>query len=204
MKKLFVISIVLLGLFMVMPTISYADEPNNTILLSDLEGLNASARRQLIAQRIKNLKQAKKSAAGIIESVSDIGPSDLETWANVISTTIKTVCKDLSIGVNEFIKTDVGKITMFLVAYKVLGDDVKSIVFGLLSLMISMPIIISSFVHFHTSRKVKVRNDAGKITEVRYIRRYDFKSNEATTGSAAVHVLMFLVCFLLGILIIVV
>ena len=186
MNKLFTILAVLLSLSIATPALSYA-ESDQSISLEELEGLSTNARNEIIKKRLKAFNTDK----GILGNVADANPRDIEAWAKAISTGIKVVCKDLSIGVNEFAKTDVGKITMFLIVYKVIGQDIKRIIFGVLLWVVTMPLILMSFIHFHTKRKMKILDNEGKVTDFKYITRYEWDSNDAKSFSAVVHGAMF-------------
>ena len=186
MNKLFMILAILLSLSIAVPALSHADS-NKYISLEELEGLSTTARNEIIKKRLKDLGASK----GILGDVSNLDPRSIEAWSKAISTGIKTVCIDLSISVNEFVKTDAGKITMFLIIYQVLGDDIRRIIFGMLIWLVTMPIIATSFIHFHTSRKIKVLGDKGQPDGIKYVKRYTWESSDSRTVSAVVHAAFF-------------
>lgn len=186
MHKLFVILIVILGLSIAIPVLSHADS-GKYIALEDLEGLSTNARNEIVKKRLQELKNGK----GILEGVSNLDPKSIEAWSKAISNGIRIVCTDLSIGVNDFIKTDVGKITMFLIIYQVIGKDLKGMLFGMLLWIITMPLIVMSFVHFHTRYKVKTLDENGKVADITYAKRYSWESGEAKGFSALIHTVLF-------------
>ena len=59
----------------------------------------------------------------VIDMVKGIDPGSLDAWRKLITGTIKDVCNDLSITVNEFVKTPVGLGISALIIYKVAGKD---------------------------------------------------------------------------------
>lgn len=186
MHKLFVILIAILSLSIAMPMLSHANS-NKYISLEELEGLSNNARSEIIKKRLKELKAGK----GILEGASNLDPENIEAWSKAISNGIRIVCTDLSIGVNDFIKTDVGKITMFLLIYQVLGKDLKGVVFGMLLWIVTMPLIVTSFIHFHTRYKVKTLDKESKVESVSYAERYKWYSSEAKGFSALAHTMLF-------------
>lgn len=186
MNKLFMILAILLSLSIAMPVLSHADS-NKYISLEELEGLSTNARNEIVKKRLKELKASQ----GIIGEVANADPENLKVWANLISTTIKTVCNDLSITVNEFAKTNVGKITMFLIVYKIIGKDLKGVIFGILLWIVTMPLIVMSFVHFHTRYKSKTLGEDGKVADIDYVKRYHWESGEAKSFSALSHAIFF-------------
>jgi len=70
-------------------------------------------------------------------------PEKLDAWRKVITGTIKDVCNDLNVTVNEFIKTPVGMGTAALIIYKVAGKDVLS---KAVSVIIMIPFWLFSIV----------------------------------------------------------
>ena len=173
MKNLMAASITVIVVLLV-AGFSFAEIPG-TINLKDLEGLTSSTRKEIIDKKLKELK-----ATSVL---SNIDPDKAEKWAKIISGTIKTISKDLSLGVNEFVRTDVGKITMFLIVYKVIGDDIRAIVFGLGAWLFVTPILLISFRYFHGSQKFKIKDTEGNVTDIKYIPRY--KWHTCADGSSS-------------------
>ncbi|HUU88360.1 MAG TPA: hypothetical protein VMX17_11500 [Candidatus Glassbacteria bacterium] len=91
---------------------------------------------QAISTAKKSLKasDSAKSAFGMIKGSN---PQELEAWAKLITGTIKTVCQDLSITVNDFVKTPVGIGIATLIIYKVMGKDILE---NALDLVIMVPL----------------------------------------------------------------
>jgi len=142
---------------------------------------------------LKNLKKAnEQSSPDIPKEVININPTKAREWANVISMAIKDVCRNLNIEVNEFISTPAGKITIALVAWKVLGRELKRMVFGILAWIIGMSIIGYTFHKLHIPAKIKTPIKMGDKEEIqiKYEPKYNFKSNDARNASAAVHILL--------------
>jgi len=59
----------------------------------------------------------------VIDVVKGINPDELEQWRKVVTGTVKDICNDLSITVNDFVKTPVGFGIGLIVFYKYMGKD---------------------------------------------------------------------------------
>ena len=68
---------------------------------------------------------------------------------------------------NAFAKTGVGKLTVVLVVWKVIGDEVVHIVFGLLELAIFLPLWIWSYRRTCLSHRVKIEKDKWQVVDYR-------------------------------------
>lgn len=66
---------------------------------------------------------------------------------------------------NDFAKTPVGKLTVVLVVWKIVGDQLVHIVFGLLELLIFMPLWIWSYRRTCITRAVKLPDKTVKVVE---------------------------------------
>lgn len=121
MKALIGTIIILLMIVSVSP--SYAEQitlPDGTKLTTDT--LTDTEVIQAIKTARKSM-DAKASTESVIGIVQGVNPQDLEAWAKLITGTIKTICNDLSITVNDFVKTPVGIGAAVLIVYKVMGKD---------------------------------------------------------------------------------
>jgi len=119
MKKGILSFLVIFSLLICFTFNSYADSitlPNNQTLdtsnLSDQDILNA-------------IRLARKSSGNtsVSDVVNGMDPNKIDDWRKLITGTIKDVCNDLSITVNEFVKTPVGLGIAALIVYKVAGKD---------------------------------------------------------------------------------
>ena len=185
MKNLFIIS--LIGIMMLTAGLSFA-QTSGTLDLKDLKGLSSSARDEFVRNKLREFKTTS--------TLTNMDPEKAEKWAKIISTTIRTISQDLAVSVNDFVKTDVGKITMALIVYKVIGDDIRHIVFGILGWFATSLILVISFRHFHGSRRVEFRDKDGNITEIRYIPKYKWAldgsgGSDAKVASGIIHGIMF-------------
>jgi len=120
MIKRILTSLIVIGLFISFTGFSYADEvtlPNGQVLntdkLNDTDILNA----------IKLAKKSMDGSQSVTDIVKDVNPENLEAWSKLITGTIKNVCNDLNVTVNDFVKTPVGIGVAALIAYKIAGKD---------------------------------------------------------------------------------
>ena len=192
MKNLIVVSLIVI--MMLTAGLSFA-QTSRTLDLRDLEGLSSSAKQEFVNKKIREFKATS--------TLANIDPEKAEKWAKIISTTIKTISQDLAVSVNDFVKTDVGKITMALIVYKVIGDDIRHIVFGILGWFVTSFILVISFRHFHGSRKVELKDKDGNITEVKYVSKFKWAvdgggGSDAKMGSSALHAAMFIAITILA------
>lgn len=138
--------------------------------LEVLQNMDATSRSKYIDGLVKQYVE-KKSGVDLPKVSSD----EAKEWASIISGAIKTICTDLSVGVNEFLKTDAGKITTFLIAYKVIGQDIRNIVLGTSAWVVITLLLFSIFWLTIMPKKVKIYNEKKQLTEIQYIKRLDIE-----------------------------
>lgn len=139
---------------------------------------------EMVAQVMEAQSQAKNFDKGIPT------PTQMEQWTTLgtnLGQAIGATAKELSIGVNEFIKTPIGKVTAAVIIWKVVGRDIWRIVGGIMAWVVIASIVSISFRRFHFSERVE-----NKEGEVRYVPRYEFSSDDARTASVIVHVVIFI------------
>lgn len=149
----------------------------------DLEKLDSSTRNKIL----NHLQEEKILPQRLVSN-----PNEAKKWADVVSTSIKDICRNLNVEVNEFVKTPVGKLTVGLIIWKVIGSELKGIIFGIIFWTIGMLIIGSTFYRFHVPHKVKreITKDNKKETVIDYIQKYKWGSNDAKIMSTVIHVLL--------------
>jgi len=84
---------------------------------------------------------ADKTAASKISKKDTI--KNVSEWVNLgssIGKGLSSSAKELGVTVNEFSKTSVGKWTMFLIIFKVIGSHILHFIAGMLMLIIGIPI----------------------------------------------------------------
>jgi len=89
----------------------------------EIDASKLSNQEILDAIRIAQKSMPKPTTNGVMDMVKGVDPDSLDAWRKLITGTIKDVCNDLSITVNEFVKTPVGLGIAALIVYKVAGKD---------------------------------------------------------------------------------
>jgi hypothetical protein len=153
--------------------------------LDALKGMSDDAKAEYIKGLVKQYTDNK--ATSVLPKVTS---DEAKEWATLISGAIKTICNDLSISVNTFLQTDAGKITAFLIAYKIIGQDIKNIVLGTLAWVVITFVLVLMFWFLVVPKKVIALNDQKKISDIRYVPRLDF-SREARGTIAGILTAMF-------------
>lgn len=142
-------------------------------------------------EQAQAVMQAKQEAEGKLAVAVPKTVDETEKWANVginIAKALGAACKELSIGVNEFAKTPVGKLTTLLILWKVIGHELVNIVGGSIAWVLITLVVYSSYRYFHMNLKVKKSDKT-----IEFIPRYDFTNENYKIGSIVVHALIFVV-----------
>jgi len=127
----------------------------------------------------------------------------VEKWVTIgerIGQAIAGACRELSVEVNDFITTPAGKLTVFLIAWQVVGEDFWNIIGGSLGWIIITGILLWSFRHFHMNERTVIKN--GETEEIKYIPRYKFDDDSYETGSFWMHCIMFILFTIMFLIII--
>lgn len=188
MRRFINVLLIVMFALTIMSSQTYAQEQAkaNTEVTVDLKDLDDVTRIKILDMMNDKKEEAAKKATEIIPVISKVDPATIKSWAESISGVIKTICGELNVSVNDFIKTDAGKITIFLVAYKMIGDDVRAIIFSTLWALIFLPLIIFSLRIFHIPTKRKTKDKDGNEV-ITYEVRYDWQSGDCQTTSAVLH-----------------
>jgi phage host-nuclease inhibitor protein Gam len=162
-----------------------------TQVVIDLKDLDDFTRNKVMT----TLKEKESASKGVMDSLPKIDPNSAREWAKVVTETIKDVCHNLNVEVNEFIKTPVGMLVAGTIIYKVIGKDLVkkafNTLFGILGWMSTMIIVYFVAKRFIIPRKIKSTKEYfegdKKITETSYkfIKPYDFKSDDARTAAVS-------------------
>jgi hypothetical protein len=107
-------------------------------------------------------------------------------WGKEIGIALGEVCKTLNVEVNSFVKTPVGTAVAGLIIYHYFGKDMIKLI---LCILFSFTFAIATTISFYWcfSKKKVVSKQEGKVKEYSYIQRYTFKSDDARTTCAWVH-----------------
>jgi hypothetical protein len=186
-NKIFLIILIIgIALFCSL-SVSHAQQmmtlPNGQEL--DVSNLN----NQEILDAIKIAKKSiPASQSTVAEMVKGVKLSDLNEWRMLITGTIKDVCNDLSITVNEFVKTPVGLGIAALIIYKVAGKDIMANAFDVI---FAIPLwvtftFINCILILYFFKPVTVYTKITETADKKIIKegperstRYPFKSSDA-------------------------
>lgn len=100
----------------------------------DTRGLSESQVAEIMKQ-VAEMKEQKGSVTNISSTVRQ----EAEAWGEMGANMGKAMvgaAKEVGVAANEFSQTPLGKIVVFLVAYKLIGHDALSILFGALTLFV--------------------------------------------------------------------
>lgn len=200
MKNFFII--LLMSLLMI--SVVSAQEitlPNGQTL--NIDNLSETEITQAINTAKKSM-EAQKQSESILGVVKDVDPNNLQAWSKAISGTIKTICDDLSITVNEFVKTPVGMGVAFLVAYKLAG---KELLDNALAIVVLVPLwffmtglvlfIAWYFLSVKTVWDIDYNSEGKKVkTNPKRVSRYPWKPVDSSSNDLAPRTC--LVLFLIG------
>lgn len=106
--KHFILTTIILTILLI-PVTVWAENTTISIDLSKLDPAEATA-------VLEAKKQIDAMSQPVVEVVNN--PEKLNEWTDVgikVGQALSSTCKELSIGVNDFIQTPVGKLTMFLI-----------------------------------------------------------------------------------------
>jgi hypothetical protein len=135
------------------------------------------------------VKISSKASDATKKSVTDlvmgIDPEELDKWRVLFTRTVKDICTDFSISVNEFIKTPVGMGVSALIIYNIAGEDILDGISDLVDVILCVPFwllftAINGFLafYFYGAKTVYdiVKEDGKTIkTNGRKIPRYPWK-----------------------------
>jgi hypothetical protein len=170
MKKFsLIISIILI-------LISFSISNAKTEKVIDIEKLSINARNEIL-----NLNKSDDENFNVTKA---------EQWASFgknFASALKETCQVLNVEVNAFVKTPVGMVASGLIVYKVIGKDLIKMVVTILVCSFIYILILFSFFIFFIPKKLVIRDENKKITQIKYIKRYEFKSDDARVFSAWAH-----------------
>ena len=98
----------------------YITLPNNTQL--DITNLTDEQVNEAIKIARRSITPPEEIKT-VVDTVKDLDPNKLNAWRELLTGTIKDICNDLNIAVNDFVKTPVGLGIAALITYKVAGKD---------------------------------------------------------------------------------
>lgn len=126
----------------------------------DTSGLTESQINELKISALK-LQQAKDTVPeALITSAakaSSVTLGEAEKWADFgknLGVALVSTARELGVAINDFSKTDLGKITTFIIVYKIVGASILNFIAGLI-LMIMLPTLIIFARRYVMTRDIK-------------------------------------------------
>lgn len=170
-----------LVVFLTLP--AYAQKVEFT--LDDLKNMSDSERK-VILDAVEKKKPDMVMSADQMREYADI--------AKVLGASIKEVCVELNVGVNEFIKTPAGMITVVYLGWQIgLGEELWS---TFIRFCIFMPLLYTVCGYllwrFIGSRKIVNEDSEGNKT-ISYEPRYHWEDTDNKGGFGAVLAIVFFV-----------
>lgn len=164
-----------------------APAQDSTTVTIDLTKLNSD-----VASAI--LRQKAKEKEVVVQEVPVPTVSSVKEWASLgteLGSTIADTAKALSVSVNEFIKTPVGYMVVFLIFYKMVGASVWGVISGVIFGIVTGTIWWKSYQYYMIPRIVtnKKYDSTGLILveENQEFKQYPYKSNDARIGAVVIH-----------------
>jgi len=157
------------------------------------DGLTEEQKAELALQAAKMKTQNNTPAPGGILS-EELSPEKLNEWVDLgknIGMAVAATAKELGVAADEFLQSTTGKITVVLIVWKVMGEDIIGVVGGSIAWLVLANIVLWSFRYFHMTKRVV--NKEGKVE---YVKRYEFREDnkggsEARVTSVIVHLFVF-------------
>lgn len=142
--------------------------------------------------KIAKLLTAQPSGKGVvIEAIANS-----EKWREIgqaFAETVKQVCQTLNVEVNQFIKSDVGKLTAGIILWKMVGKDLIRVAVLSAFLFFLTIVIFGSIYFIHGRKKIKEMVDGKEHISYRD-RWIDWNdNNDARIVSVIVHLVVWFV-----------
>lgn len=167
MKKMYIfLSFIFAVLFLFNPAIA------NTIDTSEL----TEKQRAELALKIASMKESDSES--FIDQAKKVND-----WASVgqnMGIAVASAAKEIGVAADDLLKTDVGKITVVLVAWKVAGKDmvelteqVMGYIIGIFLLVVSIPIWLYTFRRICISTVEKIEYPEKGFKRIKHFRTFD-------------------------------
>lgn len=161
----------------------------------DLSGLTEEQRADLV----KQAEQMRKQSSGdrIIDKIT---PENADAWVNLgknMGLALAEVAKHLGVAADEFLKSSAGKITLALIVWKVMGNDLVHLMVGLGIFVVFLPLWVYFF------RKMCVVKSVENLTPAdgyESHKRYEYYKEGDVDGTRGVMLLVLVVIVATGII----
>jgi hypothetical protein len=115
------------------------------------------------AQKIEIMQQVNQKANTVVTTTT---ATKVNEWVNVgtnIGKGLAGAAKEVGVAVNDFAKTDVGQLTMYLIVWNIMGSAIVHIIGGLMIWFIGLIFII--FYYSKARTKSEYKKDGQQIIE---------------------------------------
>ena len=118
------------------------------------KGLTDEQKAQLALQAAQMNAQNEQEQSTILPSTLD--PKELNEWVDLgknIGLAVAATAKELGVASDTFLESTTGKITVVLIVWKVMGEDIIGVFGGTAAWFTITSIILWSFKFFHMSQR---------------------------------------------------
>jgi len=142
------------------------------------------------------------------ESSNIISPESIKEYANLgsdfgvnIGKALAATARELGVEVNNFAKTDVGKLSIYLIIFHLFGSMIVHVVSGFIMLIIMIPIWFWSFRKLCSNQIQKVEHSTDNQNKPVKTVTYDRSPNgmDSRSGYVGAHWFLLIVIWLLSI-----
>jgi len=169
------------SVFCTTPSFSYAqEEKSETEVSVDLKDLSNAARNEIL--RLKKEAEEKVNSVTIKEEIKNYAGLGKE-----LALAVQELCTTLGVQVENFSKTSIGKMCVFILMFKIIGRQLL----GLAVIALLYLLLMWNFRRFHVPERVKNKDSNGKI-DIKYVKRYNFDATEAKIVSTIFHGVCFI------------
>lgn len=123
------------------------------------------------------------------ETIVPASAVELKKWqefGDAFAITIKSIAHTLNVEVNEFLKSDVGKLTAGVIVYKMIGKDILRIIILTASAFMFTMMVTFSLLVFHKKKKTKIKETG----EIKYVERFDWYDETTCNISFILHIVV--------------
>lgn len=174
-----------------------------TICLTALVSVGSASRAHAVSQSIDLEKIDPEVAAQVLKELQKQKSStpsvptvtQAKEWASVgedVAKAVAATAKALSMEVNDFIRTPVGRWVFLIMLWQFIGKTIFGIFLGLGVWAILATIIWNSFRTFHIPRQMPLKTPEGAVTGYE-TKTYQWNTKDAKVGSAWAHGIAFAV-----------
>jgi hypothetical protein len=163
--------------FLVMPML--AQSTNNGKIVVKTSDLTADQLAKITAeQELENIQKKMEHYGNWVGIGGEIGQAVNEGLLSVVEVS------------DKFGKTDIGKFTLVMIAWKIMGKDVIRIILGLIFIVVIMMIILKVYKNTYSPKKI-LKSDPGLF---KYPKEYEIIEPDSSWDGYVAVKLLLIVC----------